>query len=342
MKIENKIRFSSAQDADVKQKLRYIDHVTEHCSMIDCPDNMIDTLLAAMMLEGYVLTSNEVKSVLEENSAASSVRNSSFIKAYHTILSEIFAKDVDMSFDESRIMALHGRLYGDNSKVEMNVAKRIGMTRLLGGNRSTLFTHRPTVVVSNEMRDLVEWFLSGHLQNDTHTLILIAAFLYEFMAIHPFREGKEELSHLLSLLLMRRAGCHWVAIYAPIREIAESRLEYHRAIKHGIINRYTENEDITEWIVYWIDKVYESAKKASAYAAPELKPVSASHKSYLNMRQRKILAFIDKNQPVKLSDIVKYLRKESINTVKKDLLRLREAGYVSTEGVLKGTVYFKC
>ena len=342
MRIEDKIRFSSQQQVDIQRKLRYIDHLARRFKVTDtvCKENVVPTLAAAVALEGNIFTEEDVLRVIDGRDTGFSSKEQSFIRGYYQALCEILTADGDAAFDESRIVSLHSLLF-DGDGADSSPRRRWGVANLLDGNRPTIFSRSRSIVVSNEIRELVEWVLVRPVADSIHPLVVIAAFVYEFLAIHPFSEGKGELSHLLSLLLLRRSGYHWVTCFAPVRTMPDFRVEYHRAIKHGLQNRYTSQENITEWIVYWIDRVYDAAQYVSSLSAPELSEQSPSRRSYLNMRQRRILGFIEKNQPVKVGDIVAYLRKESINTVKKDLLRMREAGYISTEGVLKGMVYYR-
>ncbi len=340
MRIEDKIRFSSQQKVEIERKLQFIDHFAHRFKGVDkgCEDNLMPTLVAATALEGNAFNEDDVRRIIDGQDSAYPSKEQHFVKGYYQALCGILAVDAEAVFDESRIVSLHSMLFDE---AVSSPHRRWGIANLLDGNRPTIFSHSRNIVVSNEIRELVEWVLVRPAIDKTHPLIVIAAFVYEFLAIHPFREGKGELSHLLSLLLLRRSGHHWVACFSPVRTMPDSRVEYHRAIKHGMQNRYTSQEDITEWVAYWIGHVYDAAKYISSLSAPDLPEQSPSRRSYLNMRQRRILGFIEKNQPVKVGDIVAYLHKESINTVKKDLLRLREAGYISTEGVLKGTVYYR-
>ncbi len=344
MKIEEKIHFDAKRADEVKQMLLYIDHLTSR--NIDTgalrEDNLIATLLAAMTLEGKIYTESFVREALAGNATPSTTeKEATFIRCYYDALQEVLGDEKEPAFDEARIVSLHSMLYANKSNTPSSTRKRWGIANLLDGNKPTLFSKTNNIVVNNEIRELVEWLWVRPERDKLHPLTVTAAFLYEFLAIHPFREGKGELLHLLSLLLMYRNGYRWIAGYSPIRMMATTPVAYHHTIKQGIQNRYTPQEDITEWVYYWISNVHKAAQHFSATFAPELTPASPSRSSYLNMRQRRILAFIEKKQPVKIGDIVAYLRKESINTVKKDLLRMREAGYISTEGVLKGTVYYK-
>lgn len=54
---------------------------------------------------------------------------------------------------------------------------------------------------------------------------------------------------------------------------------------------------------------------------------------------KRILSFMEDEGPVKVSDITQALKPVSINTIKKDLLYLRQQNFVEIHGVLKGSIY---
>ncbi|HNY54972.1 MAG TPA: hypothetical protein PKI86_05060, partial [Chitinophagales bacterium] len=61
--------------------------------------------------------------------------------------------------------------------------------------------------------------------------------------------------------------------------------------------------------------------------------------SYLNERQKNLKTFITKTQPVKLNDIALHFTEISTNTLKKDLLYLKQENIIEAIGKNKGTVY---
>ncbi len=64
-----------------------------------------------------------------------------------------------------------------------------------------------------------------------------------------------------------------------------------------------------------------------------------SFEPYLNPRRRDLLEFIRGRAPVKISDIMGHFTDESRNTIKKDLLFLREKGLILHGGEGRGMVY---
>ena len=331
MKTGSKINLTPAQRDEMSRQLRCIDHLASQWRLSSSlSDENIDATLAALAaLEGNEIIADDVTRL---STAETDTPLSHYLRHGRQAVEDIFSGKERAPIDEARVVSLHTLLVD-------NIRPRRAIERLWGGN-SLLRTTRS--VVSNELRSLIEWMLPGNGAERLHPVTAAGIFIYEFLAIHPFSESKSSVAHLLAMQYLCNHGQNWIAEYAPARLLAERIAAYHHAIKCGMENRYTPQEDISEWIVLWTECVYRAAGETSAHTSPALpEVVSAHHRSYLNMRQRRILGFIEKNQPVKVGDIATFLHKESINTIKKDLLRLRQEGYISSEGVLKGTVYYR-
>ena len=67
--------------------------------------------------------------------------------------------------------------------------------------------------------------------------------------------------------------------------------------------------------------------------------VFKSKGGYLNERQKKIKEYLEKNQPLKISDLSKRFENININTIKKDLQYLKKEQVIRSIGRGKGTVY---
>lgn len=308
--------FSKQELLKIKQKLRYIDFLAkQNFAFSGIDENLFATTHSALMLSGRVYLDGSIYRWLTDDSVV--MPEADFVRRYATVVSTILNSH-DLTCDEARIIALGRQLNG------------ISQT---GNMQSVAST---AIEVSEAMSDCVEWLLVELSKARLHPMVTIAIFLYEFVSQPTLSDDREEMMHLLALLLMRRCGADWVRYYAPCRIMAMQRVAYHNALKVRDNNRVRER-----WVLYWLDAVCDAGRALIEQTTRQLPIVSASHKPIINQRQYHIVKFIEENQPVKLSDIVTHLHKESVNTIKKDLLRLRELGYITTEGVLKGTVYYK-
>ncbi len=102
----------------------------------------------------------------------------------------------------------------------------------------------------------------------------------------------------------------------------------------GQKNRNTDKENIEKWVLYFLDKIYNLSQKLD-----KKYDVLKSKGSYLNERQIKIKKYIQKNQPLKISDISKAFEEISIHTIKKDLQYLKQEQIIKNIGQGKATVY---
>lgn len=310
MTIEIKIPFSRAEQAEIKRKLSYLDFVAQRSLPTATDDeNIMASFISMAALTGRIYTAELVSSVLTD--ADSKHPDASFVRAGYRLIARALQDDcVSGIIDESYILSLAASL----SESQKNALK-----------------------VSSALSDVVEWWLVQSQRGDWHPLVLAGAFLYEFMEEDTLDDFREEVMLMLSLILLHRCGCNWLLLYTPLRIMAQDRVAYNRALK----SRIASSSPISSWMIYWVDCLYNAAVAATRTQAPTLSQLTPSRTSPLNLRQRRLLDFIGKNQPVRMADITQYMHKESVNTLKKDLLRLRELGFVVADGVQKGMRYFK-
>jgi Fic family protein len=60
------------------------------------------------------------------------------------------------------------------------------------------------------MEELVGWTVRELAGNRHHPLLIIAAFIVRFLAIHPFQDGNGRLARVLTNLALLRAGYTYV------------------------------------------------------------------------------------------------------------------------------------
>jgi len=97
---------------------------------------------------------------------------------------------------------------------------------------------------------------------DASMFITSAEFVIDFLAIHPFTDGNGRLARLLSTYLLERTGYHFARFYPLDKIIYEERERYYHVLFDSQQGWYTEHEDITSWIKFYIDAVYEQSQRA--------------------------------------------------------------------------------
>lgn len=366
MDILCKIKASEREIEALQQDLHEIDELSTRwntlCAAPFDPERMspgIETTIAASLaLENMPYSPSLVHKIVTDKTHSGS-KTESLIQGYYAILQALYADAHKYPLCEDTIVALHTALFPNGKENSgSHATTRPAAVNFLDYKAPTLFNRSRTVSVNNEIRDLVEWTNRELTRSDHHPLVIIAAFTYEFISIHPFREGKGELSRILSTLLLLQNHYEWARATSIDSLIEQQRSTYYQTLKRGQQNRYSSQENITPWVLF-LCNIWLQALRSLVTNLPETKvapPVSPSGELhtpssatpaenpatppvYLNSRQKRVLAVLEREEPAKVSDLAHRLQGVSINTLKKDLLYLRQHNLITAHGVLKGTIY---
>ena len=202
------------------------------------------------------------------------------------------------------------------------------------GTMKTIFQTTESFLVEKEMEDLVFWTTDQLQKEMFHPLLVIGGFIYEFLSIHPFQDGNGRLSRVLTTLLLMKNGYGFVQ-YVSFENIIEKRKKaYYRALMDGQQHRYSKEEVISEWIVFFVDCLDELIQKL------EKKYVSYLEMGgYLNARQSTILDYIRERKIVSISDVEKLIPNVSQRTLTRDLKVLISEFFIERIGKGKATSY---
>ena len=112
------------------------------------------------------------------------------------------------------------------------------------------------------MDDVLTWTHAALKSRDLHPLLIIASFIFEFLAIHPFHDGNGRLSRALTNLMLLQAGYEYTP-YVSLEEIIEDRKDaYYFSLRGAQRHHKTEREDISAWMVFLIEALVSQAEDA--------------------------------------------------------------------------------
>ncbi len=112
------------------------------------------------------------------------------------------------------------------------------------------------------MDDVLAWTHAALKSRDLHPLLIIATFILEFLAIHPFHDGNGRLSRALTNLMLLQAGYEYIP-YVSLEEIIENRKDaYYFSLRGAQRHHKTEREDISTWIVFLLEALVSQAEDA--------------------------------------------------------------------------------
>ena len=163
------------------------------------------------------------------------------------------------------ILEVHHRMFS-SSEHYVEIAGKFKDKEVVVAGRlyhvKTLLSSRVPEAIEKLCSRVNNEFERNRKSKDKPLLTIVAEFLVDFLAIHPFRDGNGRTARLLSTYLLERIGYHFSPIYPIDSVINERRSEYFHALFSGQRNWYTEHEDLTQWVEFYIDAVYEQWERA--------------------------------------------------------------------------------
>lgn len=302
---------------------------------------LITSTGASTRIEGSRMSDDEVARLLRGlKSTPPKGRDAEEVAGYADLLGRIFDNWKTLKVNESHILHFHKILlnfsekdkrHRGNYKTEDNKV----VMRKVDGTEVVIFEPTKPYLTKKEMDDVLYWLNEQTENKETHPLILIANFIFEFLAIHPFRDGNGRLSRALTTLLLLRTGYTYVP-YVSLDEIIEERkIDYYLALRKTQSKHKTEKEDITPWLNFLLDALLEQVKRAKAIMEED-QPEKLLSEKQLTIYQ------LFQTETLSVSEIEKLLKKSiPTATIKQALSRLVDLKLIERMGMGRGTRYRK-
>ncbi len=102
------------------------------------------------------------------------------------------------------------------------------------------------------MRQLHEQFSAAWQAEEVDRLLLVAAYVLDFLCIHPFLDGNGRMARLLTLLLLYHAGFEVGRFVSLERLIESSRDSYYAALGASSLRWHEGEHDLRPWSEYFL------------------------------------------------------------------------------------------
>ena len=237
------------QDLFVRQKPAQLDRLIEVAK--------IQSTESSNRIEGIVTTSTRIKKLVEEKTAPKN-RDEKEILGYRNVLNTIHDSHEYISVSKNHILQLHrdllqpaGISHGGNFK---NVQNYIKETKP-DGTEVVRFTPLAPYETPEAIDMICNSFRDTLALEIVDPLILIPAFICDFLCIHPFNDGNGRMSRLLTLLLLYKCG-YEVGKYISIEKQIETTKDVYYDVLQEIDHGWHEEEnDPTPFIKYMLQMV---------------------------------------------------------------------------------------
>lgn len=220
-------------------------------------------------IEGNKLTDIQVEALYKNLHVKNfTTRDEQEIVGYIKCLELIFNQYNDIKISESSILGLHNDMLSYSEKdMKHKGTYKFGSNRVEAKNHygdvvGVIFDPTPPYLVKKEMLELVDWYNWEMTSKLKHPLIVIANFIFEYLAIHPFQDGNGRTSRLLTNLMLLQNGYRFTHIASHERIIEANKIKYYRALNKTQSTWKKDIEDITPWLLFFLETVKTQSTQA--------------------------------------------------------------------------------
>jgi len=226
---------------------------------------------ASNRIEGNHLTDEQVE-VLYKNLHIQKLKtpDEQEVAGYLQMLELIFKNYQQISIPESFILKIHQDMLAHSQKDEGHKGRyktnsnRVEAKDESGAIVGVIFDPTAPYLVAKEMHELIDWY-RWSLENRTkHPLIVMANFIFEFLAIHPFQDGNGRTSRLLTNLMLLQQGYYFTTVVSHEKIIENHKVDYYLALNKTQRSWKTGKEDVTPWLLFFLNVVKLQATQALA------------------------------------------------------------------------------
>ena len=294
----------------------------------------IQSVGASTRIEGSKMNDKEVEGLLSNiDITRVEDRDSQEVVGYFNVLDLISYSYHNIEIKESNLKNLHNLLlkYSEKDQWHKGDYKQHSnavQATFPDGSKQIIFrTTEPGLPTETAISDLIAWYIK---EKEAHPLISCAAFIYDFLSIHPFQDGNGRLSRLLTTLLMLKSGYFWIEYVSFEHEIENHKKSYYRVLRNCQAQR--PNEDITDWVDFFLESLINIQQKL------EKKLEISGLRSSLSPKEKEVLTFIANHPGCKSGEIAKGVN-TSKPTIKRTISQLLDRGLIVKYGKGAGTNY---
>lgn len=280
---------------------------------------IIQSTESSNRIEGIEAPPERIKKLVEHKTTPKN-RSEQEIAGYRDALTTIHANHAGMPFTTGIVLQLHRDLYqfvaqqGGRWKMTDNEISEIRSD----GTKVIRFRPIPAHQTPEAMERLHTLFKEQWDRGEIDPLLLIPAYVLDFLCIHPFTDGNGRMARLMTLLLLYQAGFE-VGRYISLEYLIENQREgYYDALYKSSQGWHKGEHALLPWWEYFLGVMLLAAYQEFEHRTGEL---TTAHGAKTEL----VLAAIRKlPERFRYADLAQACPNVSRPTIKRVLARLRE------------------
>ena len=309
------------QDLWIRQKPGVLDVLREQA--------IIQSAESSNRIEGVTVNASRLRPLIIGR-ARPRDRSEEEVAGYRAALDWIFSRKKHVAVTPEVIRRLHALAQGGSSGDAGEWKKRNNeiIEVLPGGERSVRFVPVSANKTPAAMEMLWRRYDDAIHEKRVPSLLIVAAFVLDFLCIHPFRDGNGRVSRLATSLLLESHGFRVARYISLERLIEESKEEYYRALKLCSQGWHEGRNEIIPWWNYFLGMVRNAYKEFEHQVES-----AAARPAKGDLVRQTVLA---QDEEFTLADMAAQLPAASPQLIKKVLAEMKKTGRLRLAGRGRG------
>lgn len=288
-------------------------------------------------IEGIYTTDSRLSKLMSKKVEPHN-RDEKEIAGYRDVLALIHANSRYMPITQNTILTMHKMLFkytGDSWGGHFKDINNRIITKYADGQELVRFTPPAAFITPELISQLCVAYNNATNRSDFSPLLLSAAFVFDFVSIHPFRDGNGRMSRLLMLLTMYQLGFE-VGKYISLEKIIEdSKESYYEALAASSQGWNENKDDYLPFINYYLGIIVAAYRdlidRMGLIHASSTKELSAD-KLILKTLQQQL-------RPLSRAELVELIPRYSQTTIQRNLHKLKQSKQIKMIGSGKNVKY---
>lgn len=295
---------------------------------------------ASTRIEGSNLSDKDVERLIREGKLRKiATRDEQEVVGYFEILENVFDEYDSVSFDEKTIKQIHSILlkysqkdtkHRGQYKSQSNQVVAMDVDNNIVG---VIFEPASVDSTPSMMIDAIQWASLLLESKQIHPLLVIANFVFEFLSIHPFKDGNGRVSRVITNLLLLQSGYEFTKLVSHEKLIEEDKAQYYINLRKSSQKWNTLEEDVSDWIIFFLEIILKQSNEAK-----DLLECGEDIQLFLSNKQLAVYNALVEDEELSSSDLHK-ITGISQSTVKQALNKLMGMNKVRSFGQGRATRY---
>ena len=269
-----RLGFDLANNARVQNFLTYIDSQSREWIISSSlspqflksleTNTIVSSTGASTRIEGAKLSDSEVEQFLRQTKMRKlETRDEQEVAGYLEMTKYVFEDFANIEFSELTIKQIHSVLLKYSEKDEKHrggykiASNQVVAVNELGQTIGIIFDPSTAEETPEAIKELVDWTQEAMANKIFHPLLIINNFVFEFLCIHPFKDGNGRTSRVLL-----KSGYEMIKYISLEKMIEETKIEYYLSLRKSTNFWKSEKEDVTDWLFYMFTVLKDLADKA--------------------------------------------------------------------------------